>query len=352
MKILIILALCAISISIPSAYAYYTPDQPNTLFTYNSTSTDILLKWDFNSLSSTDRCGFKGDINFFNFDDTNNTKTHGYIPVNYSPFSANATILNSTTNPVRFAEEIPCTGNVTMNLDDIFEDRLVSPEINTSNFTNSDMYFSFYILQNGTFDPHDIFLLDEVQVYPFGNYETTQADIDNACFGEIGNSLFINPTGLYWGNDEPCNNNDSDMYVPLDDNVECCDFPYIENLSITDTITIQKITNEEPIEDPVVDPVEDPIIIETPPEKPRIVESGSSGVTVFELKNWVNSKENFGVAINHMIITGMIDTKKISSHSNPPEWVIGVAELWKSNEITDKEYHHMIEYLIENNIIN
>ena len=195
----------AICISIPSAFAEFTPTQPNAVAIYDNTTDELTVNWDFNSLSVDSRCAIKGDFNFNN--DANfaplDVDLHtSYIPSLYSPFGSSPVILGSSSI---VAEEISCTGSLTINLGDIVNDSLVSSEINVDDLPSFDMFMSFYILTDeGNYNAQSDYLLDELFLIYAPTITLTSHTIDYVCLGNIGNNLYIDLTGVYTNDGDNC----------------------------------------------------------------------------------------------------------------------------------------------------
>ena len=223
----LIMAL-VISISLtPLAYAEYTPTQPDANLSYDSTTSDLTITWDFDSLSDTARCAAKGDFSFSDDVQSDDAQSYvtvtSFIPVEYSPFGSNSTLIEEESDV--YAEEVSCNGTFTMNMESLadFSDDLEIREML--------IFITFYILNDdGSFSISGDFLLDELLITYAPTSTFDQDFLDWACNDQVGNVIFVGQDGTYGNNGENC-----EQLLELESEEECCDFS-AEETTTDDTL--------------------------------------------------------------------------------------------------------------------
>ena len=254
LTILLVLSLCVISITsvVPSAYAgtlqpEYDTSLPSALVNYNSDTNKVTITWDFSGLEDyTDgsligqeaKCAVKGDYDFNDDPVTDpDLEITSFQPIEYSPTylpDVSAGILTSITDSNVKGEEIPCTGQLTIDLDTVMAD-----DKNTGPYVGVEPFISFYIMtSNEEFDTADDKVIDEVLIMYHPNaVEIDQDTIDWACGANdhtdedpkdgiddnqiaLGNVLFIDQSGIR-GTGGP---NNCDTIIVLESLEFCCIF--------------------------------------------------------------------------------------------------------------------------------
>lgn len=219
---LIILTTCVLLLgmtveSYADAGPEYTPTQPNAVASYDSLNNQIQVEWDFNSLPADTTCLLKGDISY-----NENLAGSGqedaipsFTPRFYSPITSTPVTFEAANAPDKnqFAEEVSCTGETRIDID-----TLINHSENTNNFSDMQIFLTFYVPVNGDFNNENPNRIDEVFVMyaPGSTYD--QFDKQGyGCNGQIGSTLFIDSTGIHGNNGDNCEDPDF-KYVSLNSN--------------------------------------------------------------------------------------------------------------------------------------
>jgi len=218
----------------------YDESIPSALVNYNSDTNESTITWDFSGLDDyTDgtlvgqpaKCVVKGDYDYNNNPVTDpdleitSFQPKEYLPT-YLPANVPGNLVSISYSAVE-GEEIPCTGQLTINFDTV-----MAHANNTGSYVGVEPFISFYIMtSNGQFDSDDSYVVDEVLImyHPTAS-EIDQATVDWACGANdtdvtnqiaMGNVLFIDQTGIR-GTGGP---NNCDTVLELESLEFCCTFP-------------------------------------------------------------------------------------------------------------------------------
>jgi len=248
MNSLAILLVLAIGVSlifslVPSADAAtagFSPVQPNAFASYNNSTNEVQVEWDFTTggVNAPENCLLKGDFWFFtdlnnayntdqsDSDDPNHryydhlTKIKGFTPIHYSVVSSSPTIVG----PEKVTEVIPCQGSTRINLDTVMSHSSNVKLDGVTPHQDLQIFLSFYALAANTsvtlenFDFQTTTMIDQIFVAYTSN-DTWSGNFKNyACASEPGNVLYIDQSGS------------NDSVIAHGNNGDNCDkYLYIEN---------------------------------------------------------------------------------------------------------------------------
>ena len=256
---------------VPSAYAgTLQPDNypglPDAFVNYNSVTNESTITWDFSGLpdyadgslvGQAAKCAIKADFGFSNDpEDDPDLKINGFMARYYSPtydpsgynaaptydaFGNNTAALQSTDNSDTDiqGEEIPCTGELTINFDDVLATTAdtgltgynqIGHANNIATYVAVEPFISFYIMtSNGDFQTGEHTVIDEVFILYHPQATVSQTTIDWACGANdpdadnqiaVGFVLFIDQSGIR-GTGGP---NNCNTVQELEDSEFCCIF--------------------------------------------------------------------------------------------------------------------------------
>jgi len=173
--------------------------QSNALASYNNTTNQISVDWNFNTLDPGTRCAIKADFNFNdNINTATDTSVNHFIPTYYSTVSSTPVLLDAINNPGNgyYGEEINCSESFKIDVDTI-----LNHPTNTQSLIGFDAFITFYILNDdGEFSISNNARIDELYVLYDPVNVVNQSTIDYACGTnppnpQIGNVLYIDASG-------------------------------------------------------------------------------------------------------------------------------------------------------------
>lgn len=206
---------------VPSAFATigagseFEPTQPNAYASYNNSTNQVQVNWNFDTLPVDTKCLLKGDVRYD--EDLNDPLTAedasiSFIPIFYSAVLSSPVILEDNT---LLAEEVPCTGEMRIDIDTI-----MNHSENVNAYTDLQIFLTFYVDDNGDFNAGAIYRIDEVfvmfsaiNIWGDGPGEAQEY----GCGGQIGSTLYIDASGsggtlIAHGN----NGDNCDQYVYIE----------------------------------------------------------------------------------------------------------------------------------------
>jgi len=194
---------------------FSSPTQTNAYASYNNSTNQVQISWDFNTLPANTKCFLKGDINFhenMNVDGVN-TSVASFIPIYYSAVTSTPVQITAVDQDQQ-AEEISCTGDMRIDIDTI-----MSHSTNTENYPDFEAFLTFYVPNSGeNFETTDNLRIDEVSISYNSNAAFDQATKDYICGGQIGSTLYIDQSGSAGSTIAHGNNGDN-----------CGEYVYLEN---------------------------------------------------------------------------------------------------------------------------
>jgi len=190
------------------AFAAFTPTQPNAYVSYDNSTNQVQVEWNFTTgdADAPVTCLLKGDFWFYT--DLNNKygsngvsgvdydKVKGFTPIHYSVVSSSPTIVG----PEKVTEVIPCTGSTRIDLDTVMSHES-NVDLNGNPHLDLQIFLSFYALDADTSITLETFAHQSVTYMDQIFVAYTPDDIWNtgfknyACGGEPGNVLHIDASG-------------------------------------------------------------------------------------------------------------------------------------------------------------
>jgi len=209
------------------ATADFSPVQPNAYVSYNNSTNEVQVNWDFNTggVDAPVTCLLKGD--FVWHEDLNNKhtsgvsgvdydKVNGFIPIHYSVVSSNPTIIGDT----KTTEVIPCQGSTRIDLDTV-----MNHSENINNYLDLEIFLSFYALDADTsitletFNFQSSTYMDQIFVFYTPTATWSDAAKNYACAGEPGNVLYLDASASDGSLIAHGNNGDNcDQYLYIENN--------------------------------------------------------------------------------------------------------------------------------------
>ena len=207
-----------------NADSEYTPTQTNAYASYNNSTNQIQVSWNFNTMTAGDKCVIKADIEFqatATIDEVPPVRTAHYIPNYYSAISSSPTLLGSSPS---YSEEVECElASFRIDLDTI-----MNSSLNPGNLSDLMIFLSFYATDDIT-NPSlgDAARIDEVFVVYSPEAALVNGGANDqiqwACDKQIGSVLYIDQSGS--SNTIIAHGNNGD---------NCTDYVYIENNQYVD----------------------------------------------------------------------------------------------------------------------
>lgn len=198
----------------------YTPTQPNALVSYDNTNKQFTVTWDFD-VADNYTCITRSDVHFLkDMDDTvDHIKIYSFTPTHFS-INSTAVLYDygfaSQEGDQIIAEEIPCTGSFSIDVDD-----LLSHYTNTENYQDLEIYTIFHVIDTTVddFKISDWLRLDAVWMYYTATVDIKEATKDWDCDIQLGNAIYVDPYGIYGENQFACNENlklENNEWVDID----------------------------------------------------------------------------------------------------------------------------------------
>jgi len=212
-----------------AAGAEYTPTQPNAFASYNNSTNQVQVSWNFNTMTAGDKCVVKMDIDYQSratIDYVPISKISHYIPNYYSAISSSPTLIGNSGS---YAEEVECE-DASFRID---LDTIMNHSLNEYDLDNLMIYLTFYATDDLTaYSLSDSNRIDEVfvvyspnEVLVNGVLNVGNDQIQWACDQQIGSVLYIDPSG----------SNDS-IIAHGNNGDNCDDYLYIENNQYVDIV--------------------------------------------------------------------------------------------------------------------
>ncbi len=186
--------------------------QPNALASYNNATNQVQVNWDFTISPAPTTCFLKGDVWYYKDlnDDVNvNNLVRSFTPLFYSAVTSTPVIIQATNDDVNFVEEVPCVGDMRIDIDTI-----MNHSQNTNNYQSLGIFLTFYFPDsNGDFNTLDKYRIDEVLVMYSPTITFNNEAKDWGCGSQIGNTLYIDASSIHGNNGDNC-----DVYPSLKNN--------------------------------------------------------------------------------------------------------------------------------------
>lgn len=197
MKLLILIAACLFIVT-PLAFAEVIPEQPNAFATYDNTTKEVTVNWNFDTLANNTECFLKSDVLYA--DDLNAPRTpfdtsisftpRYYSPITSSPFAIKA--VDGGFLPYA-GEVIPCSGD--MKIDMKF---IINHDQNNNNYPHAFIDVTFHEPNvDGNFAVSDDHLIDNLTIVYGPEITLNDRVKDLGCNNAKGNALYIDQAGVH-----------------------------------------------------------------------------------------------------------------------------------------------------------
>jgi len=195
----------------------YEPTQLNAHASYNTLTNQVQVSWNFNATDTSGNgapttCLLKGDLVYGQNNNVGNLENNSgsFIPRFYSTVTTTPTTTPTITyqgnNPAtgQFTEIVTCTGSMRIDID-----TLMNHSENINNYPDLMIFLTFYVPDpNGNFNGGSIYRIDEVFIFYSPVNINSNSNIVWACGGQIGSTLYIDPTGIHGSNGDNCDGKD------------------------------------------------------------------------------------------------------------------------------------------------